>query len=489
MSKPLRLPDVTEQEVLDQLCVRLIKPCEKQRWDQLVTERHYLRNSILVGEQLRYVAECQGNWMALLGWSAPAWHLKARDAWLEWSPKQLLSRRQFLAQNSRFLLLGERLQFPNLATRALALCCQRLSSDWLQNHGHPIMAVESFVDSQLFRGTAYKAAGWTLLGPTSGYGRCAEDFYERHNRPKQLWVRALDRQGTAALKEPVLPDSLAAYEAEPAPRSEVSSTRLPSLMERLPKMPDPRGKKGRWHHWQAVLGIICLAKLAGVPGAQREIAEFAQRLTQPQRKQLGCSRDPKNPNRRVVPGQSTFFRALKAVDYGSLEKTLIQWQQELLGPEDKTELVVIDGKTLRAAKKQIMLAAVSVPSGRVHAVEPVHAAETLQPEDSPSDAKRGVENEIPAVRRLVARTQLQSRLVAIDAMHTQHQTASELLFEAGADYLLTLKGNQAKLLASAQTLLPSVFFPSGRATSPTHCPHPGNQSWTTGSAPSGHSRD
>jgi len=37
--------------------------------------------------------------------------------------------------------------------------------------------VESFVDSQLFHGTAYKASGWTLLGPTSGFGRVAEDYY------------------------------------------------------------------------------------------------------------------------------------------------------------------------------------------------------------------------------------------------------------------------------------------------------------------------
>jgi hypothetical protein len=59
-------------------------------------------------------------------------------------------------------------------------------------YGHPIIVVESFVDRQLFHGTAYKAAGWTLLGPTAGFGRHAEDFDVRHDRPKQLWVRALD---------------------------------------------------------------------------------------------------------------------------------------------------------------------------------------------------------------------------------------------------------------------------------------------------------
>ena len=171
MPKPLRLPNAQEQAVLEGLSLRLLtEPEDKQRWDQLVIEHHYLKNATLVGEQLRYVAHYQGQWLALLGWSAPALHLKAREEWVGWSPEQLLQRRHFLCQNSRFVLLVDRHQLPNLATRSLGLCCQRLSADWLEVHGHPIVAVESFVDSQLmFRGTAYKAAGWTLLGPTAGF--------------------------------------------------------------------------------------------------------------------------------------------------------------------------------------------------------------------------------------------------------------------------------------------------------------------------------
>ena len=45
-------------------------------------------------------------------------------------------------------------------------------------HGHPIVAVESFVDSQLmFRGTAYKAAGWMLLGPSGGLRTAAPRIF------------------------------------------------------------------------------------------------------------------------------------------------------------------------------------------------------------------------------------------------------------------------------------------------------------------------
>jgi hypothetical protein len=59
-----------------------------------------------------------------------------------------------------------------------------------------------------------------MLGPTTGLGRTAQDFYERHNQPKQLWVRAVDPHATAALKAPELP----------APRRQVAAPRLPSLL-------------------------------------------------------------------------------------------------------------------------------------------------------------------------------------------------------------------------------------------------------------------
>jgi len=496
MPKPLRLPNASEQAVLDGLNLRLLTdPEDKQRWDELVTEHHYLKNASMVGEQLRYVAECQGQWLVLLGWCAPALHLKAREAWIEWSPEQLSQRRHLLAQNSRLTLLVERQQFPNLATRALGLCCRRLSADWLEMHGHPIVAVESFVDSQLmFRGTAYKAAGWMLLGPTAGFGRCAEDFYQRHDRPKQLWVRALDPEGTAALKAQSLLPRLAPYESAAPPRP-LSGKPLLSLLDRLPAVPEPRSTHGRRHPWPAILGIVCLAKLAGVAGSQRDIARFAQRLNQTQRRQLGCYRNPKT-DLREAPSQSTFFRALKAVSYDALEPLLVGWQDDLLGPADPQELVVLDGKVAKGAVGQMVISAVSVPSGRVLGVEVVRTKEELQPDDRPSEAaaapaavpvqaapaapapaesapnpatKPKKENEIPAARRLLARIPISGRLVSLDAMHTQHQTAGQIVLDAGADYLLTLKDNQPTLTQTAQTLVPSAFFPSGpRGKEKTH---------------------
>ena len=52
------------------LRVRPIRPGERSTWDHLMAEHHYLGFNSLVGESIRYVAELEDHWVALLGWSA-----------------------------------------------------------------------------------------------------------------------------------------------------------------------------------------------------------------------------------------------------------------------------------------------------------------------------------------------------------------------------------------------------------------------------------
>lgn len=447
MAKPIRLPNAQEQQVLNHLKVRLITEEERPRWNAEVSTHHYLKSATLVGEQLCYVAEHEGQWLALIGWSAAARHLRPRDAWVGWSKEQLQKRRHFIANNSRFCILADPHQLPNLASRVLALCCQRLSVDWQARWGHPIVAAESFVDGQLFRGTAYKAAGWIRLDDTSGFSRVAEDFYERHHRPKQLWVRALDQKVFRTLSATALASSLAPFETEPPAkpiRHKISPRRLESLMDRLPKdVPDPREAKGRWHPWRAVLGIIVLAKLCGVHMGQRHIAEFACQLSKPQRRALCCRRDDKHPGRYVVPGESTFQRALAAVDHRRFESLLLQWQNEQL-PRHTDPLIAIDGKHVRRSGGLAIASAIGQPSQRVHATV------TLDKHQS----------EIIAVRELLSKTEFTGSLIALDSLHTQHQTVHQILYDHGADYLLPIKDNQPTILKTAKTLLPESFSPS-----------------------------
>ncbi|HVV00119.1 MAG TPA: Druantia anti-phage system protein DruA, partial [Verrucomicrobiae bacterium] len=183
-----------EQAVLDGVQVRLVvaRP-ERERFDRLLIEGHYLHSAEFVGEQLRYVAEYEGQWVALLVWSAGAYKLKLREEWIGWSDRQKRRRLPLVVNNSR-LFIPKPCHIPNLASKVMKLNLQWLSSDWEQVYHHAVLIAETFVDPEQFRGTTYQASGWTLLGKTKGFQRSRQDFYEAHDRPKQLWVREL-REG------------------------------------------------------------------------------------------------------------------------------------------------------------------------------------------------------------------------------------------------------------------------------------------------------
>ncbi len=189
--------------------LRLIEDSERERFDEELVTKHYLKNANAVGRVLRYVAEYRGQWVALLVFSSPAFHIKLRDQWLHWSPRQVKERRHLIAQNARFLVLAAPGQWPNLASRVLKLVCERLAQDWQEHFGYPVQVVETFVDPQRFRGTCYKAAGWQQLGPTQGYERDWQDFYTDTQHPKQLWVRPLGEGALEQVRAPELPPALA----------------------------------------------------------------------------------------------------------------------------------------------------------------------------------------------------------------------------------------------------------------------------------------
>jgi hypothetical protein len=120
-----------EPEILKRVHVRLVESeDELSRYNELIESHHYLGNAHMAGQNLRYVAELDGEWVCLLGFSAAALHLKAREKWIRWSDRQRARRLEFVVNNSRFLVLADRHQIPNLASRVLALCLRRLSSDW-----------------------------------------------------------------------------------------------------------------------------------------------------------------------------------------------------------------------------------------------------------------------------------------------------------------------------------------------------------------------
>jgi len=464
-----------EPKLVEAVTVRLIENSERERFDEELVTKHYLKNATAVGRVLRYVAEYQGQWVALLVFSSPAFHLKIRDQWLHWPPRQVKERRHLIAQNARFLVLAAPGQWPNLASRVLKLVCDRLPQDWQEHFGYPVQVVETFVDPQRFRGTCYKAAGWQQLGPTQGYQRDWQDFYTDTKHPKQLWVRALGGGALEQVRAAELPPAWADPQGPLPPACPVPTLRLNSLWECFCRlMTDPRDPRGVRHPLAGLLALIALAVVAGCKGVHA-MARFAQSLNHAQRRHLRCR--PRRGRQREydVPSERTFRRLLKRVDSEELKKVLTGWMEA----EDPSALQVVhvDGKVVKNAQPapprspaQQAECAAQEPSEIPPELQKPKADKALTLVNFQTTDQRLVDqvavprdtNEEAAVAAHLPQMDLAGICLTADAAHLTKANCRQLSQGNGAEFFLFLKANQPLALAKAEQLLPGTFPPSGQ---------------------------
>ena len=177
---------------LEPLRLALIEDSTSALWRQFIERYHYLGCHVPVGAQLRYFVHCaQGQILACLLWTSPAWKMAARDRWIGWNPDQRERNLQFIVNNSRFLILPW-VQVKGLASSILARSARQLPHHWCQHYGYSPLLLETLVDLSRFNGTCYRAANWIALGQTTGRGRM-----DRHHKAlgtqKQIFVLPLHR--------------------------------------------------------------------------------------------------------------------------------------------------------------------------------------------------------------------------------------------------------------------------------------------------------
>lgn len=438
------LPEQPRANALGQVVVRLIEAWERERFDQLLVDRHYLHSARVGGRSLRYVAELNGEWVALICFSGAAPHVKAREKWIGWSVRQRARRLGFVVNNSRFLVLSDRHAYPNLASRVLGLCLKQLDMDWQRQWGQPVLLVESFVDESHYRGTCYRACGFEAAGLTAGYGRSSRDYYLKHDQPKQLFLRPLRKDAAAILRRGRLGAELAQHEEDISGPCPLRAEALGSLLEIFQALGDPRRGHGLRHPQPFVLACATVGMLMGA-GGYAAMEDLCAKLTQRQLRALGCRYDGKEKKYRP-PSDSTLFRVLNQVDPVEFDRLVGQW---MMGRElSILERLAVDGKTLRGSgrsdgKPLQLLSAVS------HRLR-LTVAQLAIAEKS---------NEIPAFQPLLETIpRLEGSIVTADAMQCQQEAARYVTQERGADYLFGLKGNQEGILERATVKLPQEFF-------------------------------
>jgi len=154
------------------LDIRIVEPRNggAHLFNCLLQKYHYLGHRSTVGETIRYlVSDREGRPLSCVLFGAAAWAMRPRDAYIGWDQTQRAGRLQWVTNNTRFLVLPW-VRVPNLASHILGLISRRLRADWVERYGHPISALETFVDRR-FRGTCYQAANWRKLGQTTGRTR------------------------------------------------------------------------------------------------------------------------------------------------------------------------------------------------------------------------------------------------------------------------------------------------------------------------------
>jgi len=457
-----------EPRLLKEVIVRLLEESERTTFDELMVREHYLKNATAVGQVLRYVAEYQGRWVALLVFSSAAFHIKPRDRWLHWPARRVAERRHLIAQNARFLVLAATGHWPNLASRVLKLACDRLAQDWPRHFGHPVLAVETFVDPQRFKGTCYRAAGWERLGATQGCQRDWQDFYTDTLHPKEIWVRPLRPAALAQLRAAELPAHLARHQKLLPPPCPVVTEQLHSLWQRFrDQLTDPRKPKGKRHSLASLLTLVALAVCAGCKGPHA-IAEFAGSLNHAQRRQLRCRPRPHTRRQCDVPGERTFRRLLKTIPVEQLKEVLVAWMAA--ADPQTAEVIHLDGKVVKNAD----------PAPAVEKPPPVESEIPEAAQKPKADKALTLVNFVTSQQRLIdqiavpqntneeaavaahwQKMNLAGLTLTADAAHTTKANVRELTQERGAEYLVALKGNQPLAYAKAQQLLSGAFPPSG----------------------------
>jgi len=188
-----RSPIMGQVKNLGPLVIRQVRrSVQEGLFNSLIAQYHYLGYIQPVGEHLKYIVCVGERPVACFAWSSAPRHIGSRDRFIGWDKTLRQQNLHLMAYNSRFLVLPW-VQVNHLASHLLGRIARRISGDWQQLYNHPICYLETFVDTERFLGTCYKAANWIYLGKTTGRGK--DDQTKKQNRSlKAVWGYPLHRK-------------------------------------------------------------------------------------------------------------------------------------------------------------------------------------------------------------------------------------------------------------------------------------------------------
>jgi predicted transposase YbfD/YdcC len=470
------------------LVVRPVGDDELGRFAAELRAHHWL-GARLSGQVVRYVATVDGVWVVLAGFGSAVLRCPVREGLLGWD-EATRSRRLGLVVASQRLCVLPAGRWPNLASAVLGACLRRVSSDYQERFGHPVLAVETFTDPARHTGACYAAVGFTPVGATAGFGRTRGGRHF-HGRPKTYWLRPLHRRGLAALAGCF--DSPLTLAPSGRPALDMNTVDIDSghgLLDALAQLADHRMARGKRHDLAALLAVAVAAVLCGADG-YKAITQWAAKQSQQALARLGV-RFNKRLGRHVPPSYHTLRGAIRCVDTDALDRAVSgwAWDQVRAGNIDGARLrrlaLALDGKTVRGAvdadgrqlhlfsaivhghRTVVAQTAVDKKSNEITAFAPLldmlatthhddnpdhdnnsddNNPDHDNPQDGGAEPARADTDGEPGQRQPPPL----DVIVTGDAMHTQRKHAIYIR-RRGGDYVLMAKDNQPTLLDRLKTL-------------------------------------
>jgi predicted transposase YbfD/YdcC len=142
-----------------------------------------------------------------------------------------------------------------------------------------------------------------------------------------------------------------------------------------------------------------------------------------------------------IPSHDTFGRVFSMICPEEFEKAFLDWVRAAFH-NIAPQVVAIDGKTLRHSYDR------SSKKAAIHMVSAWATENSLVLGQIKTEEKS---NEITAIPELLRVLALKGRIVTIDAMGCQREIVKQIV-EQGADYVISLKGNQGTLHKEVELL-------------------------------------
>jgi len=204
--------------------------------------------------------------------------------------------------------------------------------------------------------------------------------------------------------------------------------KMPSFLEQLESLPDPRDNRGKRHRLSFVLAGVALAVMAG-RATMSSIHRFFQNRLQWLR-QVTCQPEAGVPSRAQLP------RIVARVEWNSFNEVLDRHFGKRVKKRGVRGWVAVDGKTLRGARAQTERIVLAVG----------HEGREILAQRRMSGPKVG---EVNAARKLLRETGLEASEVTLDALHLNPTTTAQI-HQADGTYLIQVKENQPALRAQVK---------------------------------------